>query len=76
MVLLNGPSTRGGKHVELGAALAMDMPVYLIGPRSNIFHHHLLVTQVWETADAAGIMVLKAEVGCADTGEQLRTAKP
>lgn len=69
MVLVNGPSTRGGKHAELGAALAMDMPVFLIGPRSNIFHHHLLVTQVWPTADVAGIMVLRAEVGCGEEGE-------
>jgi hypothetical protein len=69
MVLVNGPSTRGGKHVELGAALAMDMPVYLIGPRTNIFHHHLLVTQVWPEWDEAGREVLMAELGCGEDAE-------
>ena len=30
----------GGRHVELGYALALGKRVVLVGKRSNIFHHH------------------------------------
>ena len=30
--------SRGGRHVELGIALARHIPVYVIGFRENIFH--------------------------------------
>jgi crossover junction endodeoxyribonuclease RuvC len=29
---------RGGRHVELGLALALDMVVFVVGPRENVFH--------------------------------------
>lgn len=29
---------RGGRHVELGIALAYNLPVTVIGPRENVFH--------------------------------------
>jgi hypothetical protein len=29
--------SRGGRHVELGFALALGIPVHIIGPRENIF---------------------------------------
>jgi len=29
----------GGRHVEFGYALALGIPVVLLGPRSNVFHH-------------------------------------
>lgn len=29
----------GGRHVEFGYALALNIPVFLIGAKSNIFHH-------------------------------------
>ena len=29
----------GGRHVELGYALALGKPVVLLGSRTNIFHH-------------------------------------
>lgn len=29
---------RGGRHVELGIALARDMRVIVVGPRENVFH--------------------------------------
>jgi nucleoside 2-deoxyribosyltransferase len=28
---------RGGRHVEMGVALALGLPVYVVGPRENIF---------------------------------------
>jgi nucleoside 2-deoxyribosyltransferase len=37
-------SGTGGRHVELGVALTLGKPVYLVGARSNIFHHHQSVT--------------------------------
>ena len=30
-------ASRGGRHVELGMALAWSKPVYLVGPRENVF---------------------------------------
>lgn len=32
-------STTGGMHFEIGYATALDMPVWLIGKRTCIFHH-------------------------------------
>lgn len=29
--------SRGGRHVELGAAIAWGMPIVIIGPRENLF---------------------------------------
>ncbi len=34
-----GASGRGGRHVELGYALARDKRVIVVGPHENIFHH-------------------------------------
>lgn len=31
-------NTRGGRHVEYGAALALGMRCIVIGPRENVFH--------------------------------------
>lgn len=39
-------SGTGGRHVELGYALALRKPVYIIGVRSNIFHELSEVTIV------------------------------
>jgi hypothetical protein len=41
----------GGRHVELGAALILDLPVYLLGERTNLFHYHPLVTVCDSVAD-------------------------
>lgn len=32
-------SARGGRHVELGIALASGKRVCIVGPRENVFHH-------------------------------------
>jgi|ETNvirnome_2_130_1030620.scaffolds.fasta_scaffold15274_5 nucleoside 2-deoxyribosyltransferase len=32
--------TKGGRHVETGMAIALCKPVYVVGPRENIFHWH------------------------------------
>jgi len=46
---------RGGRHVELGIALAIGMPVFLIGPRENIFHWlpRVRIFSNWQFARAA-----------------------
>lgn len=31
-------NSRGGRHVEFGVALAIHMPVVVVGPRENVFH--------------------------------------
>lgn len=30
---------RGGRHVEFGIALALGIPILVVGPTENIFHH-------------------------------------
>lgn len=32
-------NSRGGRHVEFGAALGMNKQCVVIGPRENVFHH-------------------------------------
>lgn len=42
LVMLNNPERAragtGGCHVETGMALALRKPVFLVGPRTNVFH--------------------------------------
>jgi hypothetical protein len=40
-------ATRGGRHVEFGIALERGMPIFVVGPRENVFYyldavHHFL----------------------------------
>ena len=41
-------SSRGGRHVEFGYALASGKPIYVIGPRENIFYASLGIKS-WAT---------------------------
>lgn len=41
----------GGRHVEVGFALGIDLPVLLVGERSNVFHWLPAVTQIDEGQD-------------------------
>jgi len=56
-------TTTGGHHVETGVALAMGMPVVLLGERENVFHHHDTVTvvpfPVWDTDIIALAMTIR-----------------
>lgn len=38
-------NSRGGRHVELGIALGAGKPIYLVGPRENVFCHLPAVRQ-------------------------------
>lgn len=40
--------TRGGRHVELGYAIAQSKEIHIIGPRENVFCH-LEQLHVWES---------------------------
>ena len=50
VVFTDTPSTTGGRHVEVGIALAHRIPVFIIGPRENVFHYPSDVHQysTWE----------------------------
>lgn len=42
---------RGGRHVEFGIALEREIPIFVIGPRENIFHYMLTRVQHFENLD-------------------------
>lgn len=50
-----GTNSRGGRHVEFGAALAAGKRCIIIGPRENVFHclpeveHYLTFSEFLET---------------------------
>lgn len=50
-----GTNSRGGRHVEFGAALALGQTVIVIGPRENVFHclPQVEVYESWEAFLAA-----------------------
>jgi nucleoside 2-deoxyribosyltransferase len=39
----NRPGGRGGRHTELGYALARDITILLVGKRRQVFHYHPMV---------------------------------
>lgn len=50
----DGPNTtrRGGRHVEVGIALGLGLPVTLVGPAENVFHHlpEVGLASTWDEA--------------------------
>lgn len=52
---------RGGRHVEMGAALATGKAVILVGSPEHIFHHHPSVTVVACKTDMARALRAFAE---------------
>lgn len=55
-VLLNHPSPSGGIHVETGIALELEIPIIIVGERSNIFHYLGAIEVVETVADAIGLL--------------------
>jgi hypothetical protein len=39
VVLTGDTETKGGRHSEVGIALALKKPVFLVGPREQVFHY-------------------------------------
>ncbi|MBI4029150.1 MAG: nucleoside 2-deoxyribosyltransferase [Candidatus Blackburnbacteria bacterium] len=46
----------GGRHVELGIALALDKPIILVGKRENIFHWLKQITVTPSDKNLAGVI--------------------
>lgn len=47
--------SRGGRHVEFGIALALGIPIIVVGPKENIFHYLVVPNRIehvetWEQA--------------------------
>ena len=55
------PSTTGGRHVELGMALAWDKRVIRIGPADNMFSH-LATIESFETIEAFMQAIVAKEI--------------
>ena len=47
-----GGASRGGRHVELGLALAWDKEIIVVGPRENVFHTLPQVRHFWRWPEA------------------------
>ncbi len=47
-----GSRSRGGRHVELGLALAWGKDIIVVGPRENVFYYlpEVTVVSTWEQA--------------------------
>jgi hypothetical protein len=54
----------GGRHVETGVALALDIPVLVWGEAENIFHRGICaVVETWEEVFAHVNVLRDARVG-------------
>ena len=47
---------RGGRHVELGYALAREKRIIIIGDRENVFHWHPAIEHVADFPDAFALL--------------------
>ena len=47
------PTVRGGRHVETGYCICLKKPLYIVGPRENIFHY---LPQVKQYSDIASLL--------------------
>ncbi len=51
--------TGGGRHIEFGIALAKQIPIIIIGPRENVFHHIegvMVVASVYEAINCLQVI--------------------
>jgi hypothetical protein len=47
LICLTGDTlSKGGRHTELGIAIALRKPIFCVGPKEQVFHRHGLVTMV------------------------------
>jgi hypothetical protein len=52
-------SGTGGRHVEVGCAITSDIPIVLLGDRTNIFHYHPSVAHYPIETDPDLISIIK-----------------
>lgn len=50
------PTVRGGRHVEMGIALALGKAIWVIGPKENVFHYIPGITHFKTLADLKQFM--------------------
>ncbi len=55
-------NSRGGRHVELGLAIAAGQHVWIVGPRENVFHC-LPKVRVFDTWDEAWRQAIRQRTG-------------
>jgi hypothetical protein len=48
-----GGRNRGGRHVEFGVALGLGKPLFVVGPRENVFHFLPFGVSHFDTVEAA-----------------------
>jgi nucleoside 2-deoxyribosyltransferase len=53
LVFTDVASTTGGFHFEVGYAIASGIPVYMVGPRLNVFHYDQRIQHCTDAYDAA-----------------------
>lgn len=46
-------NSRGGRHVEFGLAIGLGKPVFVVGPKENVFHYLPAVRHFRNTVEAA-----------------------
>jgi len=61
---------RGGRHTELGIALANEAEVVLVGRREHIFHCLPQVKQFDHWEAAKGHLLVRFDAQCADPSDQ------
>lgn len=60
---ITGPLNSGGRHVEMGYALALGKPVVVMGPTENIFQRGLALTATSTTLLAAALREEDSQAG-------------
>lgn len=60
---VGGGRSRGGRHVELGLALAWGKQIFVVGPRENLFCWHESIKQFDELTHAAKEILHEAANG-------------
>jgi nucleoside 2-deoxyribosyltransferase len=56
------PTHRGGRHVEMGVAIALNKQIIVVGPKENIFHYLPGVCHVQDEQALIAVLNEKGEV--------------
>jgi nucleoside 2-deoxyribosyltransferase len=64
------PTVRGGRHVETGYCTCLKKPIYIVGPRENIFHYLPQVKQYSDIASMLKDLLKEAKLTKTKKGEE------